>query len=154
MLIFSTVALVPRATAKQVTDFFINCNSLQYQKWWPEMHYEFYTISRFKNNLGNIVYMNEIVGQYHLKFKARVTKYDSGKIIEYQMIKGCLLPAWVKMEFKDIPDGALVNHTLRVGYNGIGKFFDFFLKLYLSNSFEEQLEGHAKNEFIRLGEII
>ena len=154
MIKFQTITLIPHATSKQVTDFFINCPTSKYKEWWPGTHLEFYTITRTKNNIGNIIYMDEYVGKHRLKFKARISKYKSGKIIEYQFMKGLLLPAWLTMEFKNTPNGVTVKHTVRIGYNGFRKCLDVFIKLYFSNVFEQELNKHAKTEFIKLGNLL
>ena len=154
MIIFSVTAFIPHVTKEQVTDFFIHCTVPQYQKWWPGVHLELYTMKRIKNELGSIIYFDEYVGNHRLKFKSKITKYERGKIIEYQMIKGCALPALLVMEFTDMPNGVQVTHTLKVGYNGMGKIFDFFLRFYLSASFEKQLSEHVKEEFLKLGNIL
>ena len=70
------------------------------------------------------------------------------------MIKVFLLPVWFSMEFKNGSDGIDVIHTVKAGYNGIGKILDPLLRLYLSDSFEQQLNEHVKDEFMKLGDLL
>lgn len=154
MLSFTTQAFIPHAKKEQVTDFFINCTTAIYWKWWKWTHLEFYTIKKTEDILWDMVYIDEYVGKTRLKFKAKISQYIRGKILEYQMIKVCALPVWLTMRFKDTPDGVIVFHTLKAGYTGIWKVLDYFIGLYLWHSFEQELTEHAKEEFIKLGNLL
>jgi hypothetical protein len=67
------------------------------------------------------------------------------------LAKGLLLPAWLVLEFQDRPDGVDIVHTVKAGYQGIGKMLDPLIRLYLSSDFENAPNKHADTEFSRLG---
>ena len=64
------------------------------------------------------------------------------------------LPAWLLMEFDQQPEGVKIIHTVKVGFTGIGKILDPFLRLYFSDTFITALDHHAQIEFPKLGEIL
>ena len=58
------------------------------------------------------------------------------------------------LEFNDSDDGVVITHTLKVGFTGVGRLLDPILRLYLSTSFEKELEEHTKIEFTKLAAIL
>jgi len=154
MVVLETRVLVKGITGKRVTDFFINCTDPDYQRWWEGTHLQFHTINRTEDVIGSLVYFDEYVGRHRLKFKGRITDYAPGKRIEYRMVRGLSLPAWLVLEFQDRPDGTDIVHTVKAGYQGIGKVLDPLIRLYLSDAFEEALNKHADTEFSRLADLL
>lgn len=154
MVVLETRVPVEGITGRQVSDFFINCTDSDYQRWWEGTHLEFHTISRTTDGIGSLVYFDEHVGKHRLKFRGRITDYAAGKRIEYRMVKGLPLPAWLALEFEDRPGGVDILHTVRAGYQGPGRVFDPLIRLYLSDDFEKALDEHARDEFSRLGHLL
>jgi hypothetical protein len=154
VVVLQTRVFVEGITGKQVTDFFVNCTDSDYQRWWEGTHLEFHTVSRTTDVIGSLVYFDEYVGKHRLKFKGRITDCATGKHLEYRLAKGLLLPAWLVLEFQDRPDGVDIIHTIKAGYQGIGKMLDPLIRLYLSSEFEEALNKHADTEFSRLGGLL
>jgi uncharacterized protein YndB with AHSA1/START domain len=154
MVVLETRVLVKGITGKRVTDFFINCTDPDYQRWWEGTHLQFHTVNRTEDVIGSLVYFDEYVGRHRLKFKGRITDYAPGKRIEYRMVRGLSLPAWLVLEFQDRPDGTDIVHTIKAGYQGIGKVLDPLIRLYLSDAFEEALNKHADTEFSRLADLL
>lgn len=150
MVILQTQVKVDNFSSKRVFDFFINCNDEKYQAWWPENHFSFHTIKRDPNNIGNLVFFDEMVGKRRLRFKAVIIKLITDKEIVWQMKKIVMLPAWLSLKFDETKDGLLITHKLSVGFEGFGKIFDPILKFYLNDKFEKDLAMHAKTEFKRL----
>jgi hypothetical protein len=154
MVVLHTRVFVKVITGKQVTDFFVNCTDSDYQKWWEGTHLEFHTVQRTTDVIGSLVYFDEYVGKHRLKFKGRITGYVAGKRLEYRLAKGLLMPAWLVLELEDRPDGVVIVHTVKAGYQGMGKMLDPLIRLYLSSEFEEALNKHADTEFSRLGDLL
>jgi len=154
MITLKTEVTVQGITAKQVTDFMLNCTDAEYQRWWPDTHLAFHTIKRRPRDFGNLVYFDEYVGKRRLKFHGMITEMVPGKRIVWQMIKGFKLPAWVCLDVEDRLDGVTITHTMLIGFTKIGKLLDPLLKLYINKNFEKELDQHALFEFPRLGEIL
>jgi len=154
VVVLQTRVFVVGVAGKQVTDFFVNCTDSDYQRWWEGTHLEFHTVNRTTEVIGSLVYFDEYVGKHRLKFKGRITNYAAGKHLEYRLAKGLSMPAWLVLEFQDRPDGVEIVHTIKAGYQGIGKMLDPLIRLYLSSLFEEALNKHADTEFSRLGSIL
>lgn len=154
MLIFKTEVMAEGISGEDITDFMLNCTDEKYQAWWRGTHFQFHTIKRFPGSIGNLVYMDEMVGQYRITMKGVVLEAAPGKRIVWQMVKGIKLPAWVTIDLENLNDGAYVTHTLSIGFKGIGKIFDPIFRLYFSKRFEEDMDEHARIEFPRLKTVI
>ena len=154
MVVLQTRVSVKGITGKRVTDFFINCTDSDYQRWWEGTHLEFHTINWTTDGIGSLVYFDEYVGRHRLKFKGKITAYAAGERIEYRLARGLPLPAWLVLEFEDRPDGVDIVHTVKAGYQGIGKTLDPLIRLYLSDAFEKALNEHADTEFAKLGDLL
>ena len=154
MVVLQTRVPIEGITARHVTDFFINCTDSDYQRWWGGTHLQFHTIKRTADIIGSLVYFDEYVGRHRLKFKGRITEYAAGKRIEYRLVKGLSLPAWLVLEFQDRPGGVDIVHTVKAGYQGVGGILDPLIRLHLSDAFEKALNEHAQAEFSRLGDLL
>jgi hypothetical protein len=154
MLTLQTILDVKGLSGRQVTDFLLNCDDERYQKWWEGTHLQFHTIKRCPNNIGNVVYMDEYVGQRRLKMQAIVIKAAPGKEVVWQMKKGFRLPAWLALTVDDIKGGVRIKHTITAGFKGIGKILDPLFGLYLSKEFEKAVDEHARIEFPKLREMV
>ncbi|MCL2563880.1 MAG: hypothetical protein FWE08_07590 [Oscillospiraceae bacterium] len=153
-MIRHTVELtVPNASAKQFYDFMINPCDQRYSEWWQGEHLQFHIVKHGKeNHLGDVVFMDEYLGKNRrLTFFAVVITANRPNKIEWQMKKANLrLPAVVDLELNDTDAGIRLKHELRIGYSGIGKLFDPFIKLYFSKSFRNALEEHCNIEWFKL----
>ena len=132
-------------------------NGRRYSEWWPEEHLEFRIINHGnENHLGDEVYYDEYVGEKRrLAFFAVVTTASGPKRIVWQMKKaGVRLPAYLDLELCDSLEGLQIKHELRAGYEGIGRLFDPFIKLYLNESFQTALEKHCRIEWPRLADYL
>jgi hypothetical protein len=146
---------IPGATAEQFYDFMINPCDKRYSEWWQGEHLQFHIVKcGEKNHLGDVVFMDEYIGKNRrLSFFAVVITANRPNKIEWQMKKmGLRLPAFVVLELCDSPEGIKLKHELRIGYSGIGKFLDPFIRLYFNKSFQSALEKHCKIEWPRLAE--
>ena len=154
MITFDSVVNVKRISGKSISEFMLNCTDKDYQNWWPGTHLAFHTVKRFPNDIGNLVYFDEYVGKRRLRFKGIVIKNIPGKEIEWQMKKVIRLPAWLSLKFEDDNQDVKVIHSIRVGFNGIGKILDPLLRIYFTRGFEKELDRHANIEFTKLESIL
>lgn len=154
MLTLQTIVDVQGLTGRQVTDFLLNCDDKQYQKWWNGTHLEFHTIKRYPDNIGNVIYMDEYIGRRRLKMAGIVLKAIPGKEIVWQMKKGFRLPVRLTLMVKDMEGSVRITHTIIAGFKGMGKVLDPLLRLYLSRDFEKAMDEHAKIEFPKLREVV
>lgn len=75
--------------------------------------------------------------------------------IKWQMIKaGMRLPAFVTISLQNCEGGIKLKHELRIGYRGIGKLLDPFIRLYFNKGFQKALEKHCKIEWFKLVEYL
>lgn len=113
MIRYTTTVEVTGLSSKDVYDFLLNCTDTQYQRWWPETHLVFHTLKRTPTNIGNLVYMDEYVGDFRLKFHGTVKKMVPNGSILWQMRKfGVVLPAWLSLNLSDTASGVKIIHRL------------------------------------------
>ncbi len=154
MIKIKSEVTVRGVSGKEIGDFFISCTDDMYRQWWPGTHLQFHTIKRYPGEKGNVVYFDEFVGGYRLKFRGTITAYDPGNRIRWQIIKIFRLPAWLDIAFEAKGEETKIIHELTAGFNGPGRFFDPLIRLRLTKSFERELDGHAHYEFNMLAELI
>jgi len=150
--------IVPNATAQQFYNFMIDPCDERYSGWWPGEHLQFHIVKHGdENHLGDTVFMDEYLGKNRrLTFHAVVITANAPNKIEWQMKKaGIRLPAVVELSLADSSDGVLLKHELRIGYSGIGRIFDPFIKLYFNKSYQNALlDEHCKIEWFKLAEYL
>lgn len=154
MITMKTKVNVKGITGKAISEFMLNCTDEDYQRWWKGVHLAFHTIRRYPNDVGNLVYFDEFVGNHRLRFKAEVVEIIPDKKIVWQMKKGVKLPGWLILVFEDRDGGVEINHTLAIGFNGVGSILDPLLKVYFSDDFEKKQSEHAHIEFHKLASLL
>ncbi len=158
MITHLTELVVPNAKAKQFYDFMIEPNSKTYHEWFPEEHKEFYIKKRSnnENHLGDKTYVDESLDEkYRIRFSGLVTKVTPSTSIEWKMtFLGIVLPAVLTIDFNDSDKGVVVVHKLEIGYKGIGKFLDAFIRLYFTKSYARALTNHCNKEWPRFAEYL
>ena len=157
MIIHTVDLFVPNVRAEQFYDFMINPSDDRYSEWWPGEHLQFHIVKNGdENHLGDILYMDEYLGENHrLTFHAVAITTNRPNKIEWQMIKfGFKLPAIVKLEFTNTNDGINLKHELRIGYTGFLQIIDPIIKLYFNKSFQNALEEHCKIEWFKLADYL
>lgn len=157
-MIRHTVKLtVPNATAEQFYDFMINPTDKRYSEWWQGEHLQFHIVKHGKkNHLGDIVFMDEYLGKdRRLTFHAKVITANRPNKIEWQMMKWKFrLPAIVELALANSDEGVKLKHELRIGFKGIGKILDPFIRLYFNKKFQQALDEHCKIEWYKLAEYL
>jgi len=149
--------VVPNATAEQFYDFMINPTNKRYSEWWKGEHLQFHIVKRGnENHLGDIVFMDEYLGKdRRLTFHAKVITADHPSKIEWQMMKWKFrLPAIVELGLANSDDGVKLKHELRIGFSGVGKILDPFIRLYFNKKFQQALDEHCKIEWHKLAEYL
>ena len=154
MIELRTEVDVAGISGKNVAEFMLQCTDETYQNWWPGTHLAFHTTERFPGDVGNRVVFDEFVGNRKLKFAGVVTEYIPGKTVAWQMRKIVRLPAWLVLEFEDNDTGVVITHTIKAGFEGIGRLLDPFLRFFLNEGFENDLAEHAHIEFTELAKIL
>lgn len=153
IVVQSRIHLGPIAGMK-IFDFLINSTDREYQRWWPGTHIEMHTLKYGPNNVGNIVYMDEFVGKYRLKMTAVVIEAEPGRKIVWQLKKLIRLPIWLFLELEEGKEGLTITHTIKGGFEGVGRILDFLFRVFFSREFEKAMDEHAKAEFPKLRDML
>ena len=139
---------------QEVFDFLIDLNDLSYQAWWPGTHLELHSIKVTPNYVGSVVFMDEFIGKRRVKTKGVVREATPGERIVWQVQKLIMLPVTLSLELQDDKTGTNVTHTIRVGYDGVGRVIDPIFRLYFSPKFAWAMDEHVKTEFPRLRDML
>jgi hypothetical protein len=157
MIIHTVELTVVNVLAEQFYEFMINPTDEAYSAWWPGEHLRFHIVKHGdKDHLGDLVFMDERLGKNHrLVFSAVVIKALRPRSITWQMKKaGLRLPAVVMLELHDSSEGIQLKHELRIGFAGVGRILDPFIKLYFNKSFQTALDDHCKIEWDKLASFL
>jgi len=154
MITLQSKTRVSGVRGQQILDFLLNCTDSDYRRWWPGTHLHLRTLERHPGDVGNVVYMDELVGGRHLKLTGVVTELVPAKKLVWQMRASFRLPIWLVLELHDEPPSVTITHTIRAGFTGWGRLVDPVFRLYLSKSFARAMDDHVKTEFPRLGELL
>ncbi len=141
-------------TGSRITEFLLNCSDEQYQCWWPGTHVSFHTIKRLPNDVGNLVFMDEYIGQRRVAAQGIVRQVVPGKRLVWQFIKLVRLPVWLTLELEDLDEDVRLRHTITAGFNGIGSLLDLFFGLYFSRRFAVAMDDHVRTEFPKLRDML
>lgn len=147
---------VKNLSAHVLFEFMLHCTDEQYAKWWPGTHLAFHTIRREPDDIGNLVYFDEMVGRHRLKYKAVVTEATPDRKITWQMKKLVRIPGYLSLELQDTDAGVDITHTLSIGYNNAFSrvLIDPLVRLYANTKYEADLAEHAETEFNKLAEFL
>jgi len=147
---------VENLSAHSLYEFMLHCTDEQYARWWPGTHLAFHTIKREPNDIGSLVYFDEMVGTRRLKYKAVVTEASPDRKITWQMKKFVRLPGYLSLELRDTGAGVAIAHTLSIGYDSAFSrvFMDPLVRLYANKQYEADLAEHAETEFNKLAELL
>lgn len=154
MITFRTITQLQGLSADHLSDFMIDCNDEDYQRWWPENHLHFHTIVHRPGEIGNIVFFDEYVGKTRLRTEAVVRRYERGKLIEWQMKRLISLPVRIILSIRALPSGLEIDHVVAIGYNGIPAILDPFIRLLVPKGLESELDDHVRTEFGKLGPVL
>jgi len=157
MISYTMKSKLPNAKAEDFFNFMTNPPPAVYADWLPDEHYEFHLIKKGKSDpIGNFFYFDQNIGKKHrMKFHATIIAAERPNKVLYQMRKfGITLPGFLELEFENIPDGLALTEQIRIGFNGIGRVFDPFIRIVYSKGFFEEMDGHHKREWQSLAGIL
>lgn len=154
MIRLQTYLRVAGLNGREVTDFLLNCDDASYQAWWPGVHLQFHSIRRFTGDVGNVVYMDEYIGRFRLRFHAVVTSVVPEKEIAWQFIWGMRLPGKLIIRLEDEAEGVAISHVVEAGFRGLGRVFDTVLRFWFSREFAGALDDHVRTEFPKLRDLL
>ena len=154
MITVTTKVHVDDLSAKEITDFFLRADDVEYRRWWPGTHLQYHLVRRVPGDVGSVFFFDEYVGDRRVRMKGVLREAIPGKRLVMQMKKGLQLPVWLTMDLQDTDGGVDVTHAIRAGYEGAGQVLDPLFRLYLSPSFCTALDEHATTEFNRLGPML
>lgn len=157
MLVLESELTVAGLTAREVTDFMLDCDDARYQAWWPGTHRSFHVVEPGpgSGHVGDRVWMDELVGDRHLRMAAVVVESTPGERIVWQLLPwGLRLPVRLGLTLHDDPDGVRLRHTLTAGWDGWRRVLDPLWRLYFTRSFAAALDEHARTEFPRLADLL
>jgi len=139
--------------AAPVIDFFLHPSDDVYQRWWPGTHFEFHPLNDVIG-VGQIVYMDEMVGDRRLRYSWVVTDVGPDRIA-WQFRRLVRLPCWLQLRIAEDDDGATVTHIIRGGWpGGIGRLIDPLLRVYFSSRFDVMMDEHFRTEFSALPQVL
>ena len=154
MITLRTQIAVSGVTGLEIFNFLLNCTDAEYQRWWPGTHLSFHTIKRMPGDVGNLVVMDEFIGNRRVRAKGLVTEVEPGKRLVWQFRKLVRLPVQLSLEFDEQGDALQLTHTINAGFHGIGRVLDPLLRLYFSRRFAEALDEHVRTEFPKLRDLL
>jgi hypothetical protein len=154
MLQFTTRVKLAGVSGRDITEFLLDCTDEEYQRWWPGEHLAFHAIDRRPGDIGNVMILDEWVGQRRLRLKAMVRDVVEGERIVWQMIWLVRLPVWLTVELNDVDDGVIVTHTLDAGRRGFASVVNPVLRCYFTPQFAQDLDDHVRSEFPRLRDLL
>ena len=102
MITIKTEIFVDGILGKEITDFLLNCNDENYQKWWNGTHIRLHNLKKYPDNIGNIVFMDEYIGEQRVKMKGIVKDAIPGEKIIWQLKKIIKLPIKLFLELEDL----------------------------------------------------
>jgi len=144
---------VPRMRSSAVVHFMLTVTDEQYQAWWPGTHLRMHSLND-ETGLGQLICMDELIGDRHLRMKCIVTELEHHKIT-WQFVRLARLPCWLTLLIQDDDSGATITHTIRAGYSGPpGRLLDPLLRLYFSQNFARMMYEHFSFEFPQLPQLI
>lgn len=157
MLTLESEMTVPGLTGREVADFMLDCDDDRYRAWWPGTHEAFHVVEPGSgaDHVGDRVWMDELVGDRHLRMAAVVVAVTPGERIVWRLVPwGLRLPVRLALTLQDQPDGVRLRHTLTAGWAGWGRMLDPLWRLYFTRAFAAAMDRHACTEFPRLGKLL
>lgn len=154
MVILRTTLRVAGLRAGEVVDFLLRCTDTEYRRWWPGTHLSFHTVERRPGELGNVVFMDEWIGDRRVRMKGVLNEWIPEQKLVWQLKLGVRQPVRLLLELQDEPEGVRITHTIQAGFAGIGRIFDPLLRLYFSKRFVRAMDEHVRTEFPKLAALL
>lgn len=154
MIRIITRIIVNGKSPLQVSRWLRTLNRKQYLQW-HQAHKDYKRIKMTRAFVGSIIYFDEIIEGFRIKFKWKVVKLKDSELL---ILKACFFyPIFLHLSLKMINGNTVVSHELRIGFefHGFEKFFDVPIKLFVfTDKIATALDKHAKEEFRNLEQLI
>ena len=147
VLTFETKLRVDGITGRQIFDFLANPNDGAYQQWWPGTHLEFHPLKRSDDHVGDVIYMDEYIGERRVRMKGVVVEAVPEHRLVWRLRKVTRLPVRLSLDLTDDQSGVVITHTIEAGFKGPGSLLDPLIRLYFSSKFAAAMDEHVKTEF-------
>jgi hypothetical protein len=142
-----------RANPLEIFDWFLSLNQDEYVKWHPAHK----TCKQLNDEegVGKLILLEEQFNGFKASYRWKVVE---AAVIESEMAivlrAKSLVPLWMVFEGKKEEDGTRVALGLYVGFSGIGRIFDFIIKLAFRKSKVEAVRKHLREELGNLEETL
>ena len=157
MIVHTMTSTLPGAKAERFFDFMVNAPQDVYANWLPEEHHQFHLIKAGESApVGNFFYFDQNIGKKHrMKFHATAVVAIHPTNVAYQMRKfGITLPGFLELCFEDTMEGLVLIEQIRIGFAGIGKIFDPFIRIVYNKRFFKEMDTHHIREWKCLAECL
>jgi hypothetical protein len=121
---------------------------------YPGVHLQFHDVHRVAGDLGNVVYLDEYVGQFRLNLHAVAISANPGKEIAWQFKRVIRLPAKLILRLEDGRESVAISHLVEAGFGGLGRPLDPALRMWFTRESREALDAHVRAEFPRLRDLL
>jgi hypothetical protein len=154
MIVIRTRTHVAHLTGEEITAFLLHPSDREYQRWWEGTHLEFHPVKGSGHRIGDIVYMDEFVGRRRLRLAGVLVESIPGRKLTWQLKTFVTFSAWLSLELEDDDRGVTITHTIRAGFEGIGRILDPVFRVYLSEKFASTMDDHVRAEFPKLATLL
>jgi hypothetical protein len=154
MIVMRTKVHVAGLSGIEVTEFLAKPSDAKYRRWWQGTHLELHLVKPSGRGVGDLVYMDEFIGARRVRMTGVVVESVPGKRITWHLEKGIRLPVRLSLELEDDDEGVTVEHTLRIGFAGIGRVLDPIFRIYFSEKFARAMDEHVRTEFPKLERML
>ena len=72
-------------SGREITDFLSTCNDEAFRGWWPGTHFHLHTVKGTPGTIGSVVFMDEMIGNRHVKVTCELTDLVPGKTLVWQL---------------------------------------------------------------------
>lgn len=149
MISLVTQAHVDGVNARTLFEFLLNATDREFQTWWPGVHLRYQTLKRFPNYIGNVMYLDQYIGDYRVKAtEVIVEAVPYKKIVRQVLLFGAVrVPVRIVYDFEDDERGLTITHTINAGFSGLGRFLDFGFRCFFTKRFNAAMDEHLLEEF-------
>ena len=154
MIRIETQIYIDDFTGEKITNFLLNCNNESYRNWWKGVHLQFHNVKEYPGSVGNVVYMDEYIGRRRVKMTGIVLEAVPGRRIVWKMKHVFSLPIRLVLELAPCGNGVIISHTIQAGYEGPGRIFDPFFRIFFNKEFIYSMDEHVRTEFPMLKKML
>jgi hypothetical protein len=99
-------------------------------------------------NVGNVVDMDEMIGNIHVRAVGVIREAVPGRRIVWQLRALVAQPVRLALDLEDDATGVKITHTIRAGFSGFGQILDPLLRLLLLADVRP-CDGRARADGVR-----